>query len=356
MKKQLLKTIIETGRFPTNLHKTLDITELSIDVNNRCNLNCKHCYWGLDELKEDELSLSEINKLIDQAIILGVKVFAFAGKEPFLTDKIISVLAYLKEKKSKHKIIYGVVSNGTLVSKYFGALKELDLDYFDVSLDGTEEVHDAMRGKGVYKKALNVLKELVSNKVAKKVFVSLCYTNKNKSNFVNLMGELCAQGITNVCILPYGHTSKNNQELAITVEDVLVLVDQFKALQTKDNGELLIDLEWYCLPAVKELFEQKILSFDDVIEDSVGNLYVKLAKKRYVKFGLVDFTRFSITADGYLGFVDMKIDNNYWKRAGGSVRQELITELIPKAIKNAVTFYNQNLLKMNGKLVVGEND
>ncbi len=102
----------------------------SCDITNRCNLNCKHCYWMENFVEEEELSLEQFEHLIEENFInnniIGV---ALTGGEPLLRPEIIE-LFYEKGLR------FDIVTNGTLPLKDFG-----QSEYY-ISIDGNEEIHD----------------------------------------------------------------------------------------------------------------------------------------------------------------------------------------------------------------------
>jgi MoaA/NifB/PqqE/SkfB family radical SAM enzyme len=356
-KRRLFSEIVTKGRFPEDLLNKIDSSEseLSIDINNECNLHCKHCYWGITKLHKEPLSLDEIKQLIDRAIDSGTKLFAFAGREPFLTDRIIHVLRYIKEKKKDNNIKYGVVSNGTRVSGYVDALKELDLDYIDISIDGTREIHDKIRRDGAYDAATGALKQIINGNVVRKVFVSMCYNKLNSATFFEAIDDLAEKGVTNFCILPYIHSERGSPELKITFDDFLSFLRQLEHYSPKKPVEIMIDLEWYMIPSVKMMLDEGVMNLERVKEDAAGNLYTKIENancKIYVKFGFVDLNRFVVTADGYFGNIHMKSNNDYYLTASGNVREKDILEMIPKTINASVHLFNRSLQKMNKEITI----
>ncbi len=121
----------------------------SADITNKCNLRCKHCYWWVNRKDCNELSPAQWEKIIDD-VFIKEKVYqvALTGGEPLLRPDVIEVFA--KKLQSR----FSVVTNGTLELKKF----HKSLAYY-VSIDGTERIHDLIRGRCVYKK----IKENVSN-------------------------------------------------------------------------------------------------------------------------------------------------------------------------------------------------
>lgn len=150
------------------------------DVTYSCNLKCKHCYVYYHESaanNEDKLLL-----LAEFLINAGLLNFEILGGEPFLCSKLFQILTKIHNKNRKIKLF----TNGTLFNEI--NVKKLrnykNLKLF-VSIDGMKEIHDAIRGKGVFdqvKTGLDLLKEYdvpfsfvtVLGKYNKKFIADIC--------------------------------------------------------------------------------------------------------------------------------------------------------------------------------------
>jgi MoaA/NifB/PqqE/SkfB family radical SAM enzyme len=87
----LLKTQLGGRRCP--LGATFELTQ-------RCNLNCVHCYingsGGLGSGNNQELSLDEINRILDQMAGAGVVNLLLTGGEVFLRLDFLDIYRYAK--------------------------------------------------------------------------------------------------------------------------------------------------------------------------------------------------------------------------------------------------------------------
>ena len=77
------------------------------------------------------------------------------GGEPLVSVMFDDIMTLLKDKSFKTEAI----TNGVMIDKHFEVLKKC-ADTLYVSLDGTREIHDAVRGKGVYDKVIENIKKL----------------------------------------------------------------------------------------------------------------------------------------------------------------------------------------------------
>jgi MoaA/NifB/PqqE/SkfB family radical SAM enzyme len=125
----------------------------SIDVNNVCNLHCTHCYWWLNR-KEDEKDMTVENwRKIIKDVFNKQRIFVttLVGGEPALRPDIIELFC----KEMPRRVC--VVTNGTFPLKRYNGLY-----FYWVSLDGTEKVHDSIRGKGAYAKTKKNIMDYIS--------------------------------------------------------------------------------------------------------------------------------------------------------------------------------------------------
>jgi MoaA/NifB/PqqE/SkfB family radical SAM enzyme len=107
----------------------------------RCNYNCKHCQSENDNAKIDATK-EEIIKIIDEGCQMSTVKIGFTGGEPLVRKDMCDILDYCYKKK----LITTMVSNGALVPKFIDRLKKLNLLF--MSLDGDQQAHDDLRGKG----------------------------------------------------------------------------------------------------------------------------------------------------------------------------------------------------------------
>jgi len=115
-------------------------------VTNRCNRKCAYCaLWKKDEA---ELTTAQVFGVVDELYGMGARMISFTGGEPIVREDMGRIVSYVHDKGIKVKLN----SNGALVKKKIRELKGLDL--LTLSLDGPEEVHDVIRGKGSYRETM----------------------------------------------------------------------------------------------------------------------------------------------------------------------------------------------------------
>ncbi|HTI44444.1 MAG TPA: radical SAM protein [Vicinamibacterales bacterium] len=124
----------------------------------RCNIQCRHCFnsSGPHQTSFDLMTLDAVRQAIASAAALGVRDIYFTGGEPFLHPQLVEMVAYALTLAPTT-----VLTNGMLISDRIAdmlatlaAAARYSLEV-RVSLDGhTEEMNDAIRGRGVFRLAL----------------------------------------------------------------------------------------------------------------------------------------------------------------------------------------------------------
>ena len=126
----------------------------SVDVINICNLHCTHCYWWLNRKNDaqDHLSAEEWRVIIRNTFKKqNIFVVTLVGGEPTMRPDIIEVFCEEMPKR------VCVVTNATYTLKRFD-----NLYFYWVSMDGSEKIHDQIRGNGSYSKAKQNILEYIS--------------------------------------------------------------------------------------------------------------------------------------------------------------------------------------------------
>jgi Fe-coproporphyrin III synthase len=156
-------------------------------------LHCTHCYWWLNRKDDEQNSLTAqdwreiIRKTFKKQHIF---VVTLVGGEPTMRPDIIEVFC---EEMPKRVCI---VSNGTYPLKRFDKLY-----FYWISLDGTEKIHDQIRGRGSYSKTRQNILEYVSGpdrngKPARKdIWITMTINSLNFDTVQDLVQEW--KGIVN---------------------------------------------------------------------------------------------------------------------------------------------------------------
>ena len=120
---------------------------------------------------------------------------------------------------------------------------------------------------------------------------------------------------------------------------------------------LLFDFEWFTLPFLKELFEKNLISIDNIELDEESTPYISIKNSKsdiLIKINILEFNRFLLTSDGYLGTMWIMESPNYWKLAVGNIRNKKINkEFLRETLKRQFVHINKNL-KQNKNILISE--
>ena len=124
----------------------------------RCNLNCKMCYQRTHDRFGEELSIDDIRKIFSNYTFETVML---VGGEIFVRNDIVDIINFFATISNE----VNIQTNASLITaQHIEALKVCNkVKNVWISLDGLKETHDRIRGRGVFEKAIKVIRELDSD-------------------------------------------------------------------------------------------------------------------------------------------------------------------------------------------------
>ncbi|MDR0571507.1 MAG: radical SAM protein [Rickettsiales bacterium] len=137
-------------------------TTLFVEVTNKCNLRCKHCYGSFGANNNSFIDPEALGKMIEKVSKLGFYGLNITGGEPFLYPYLEDIL-----KKSRESgVLVTIFSNLTLLNKKtLGILKENGVKKIITSVESSDsKCHDEFRGlSGAFKKTIGNLDTIIKN-------------------------------------------------------------------------------------------------------------------------------------------------------------------------------------------------
>jgi len=150
---------------------------LVLSVTSRCNLRCAGCYAGAvgtvtSKPARTGLALADWERVVEDAIGLGVMAFLIAGGEPFLVPGIAELFERHPDR------LFLVFTNGTTIGDCdFNTLKNCSNTVVIVSIEGDREMTDLRRGLGVFEKATGCLDRLAQAGILTGIAVTVSAAN-----------------------------------------------------------------------------------------------------------------------------------------------------------------------------------
>lgn len=194
----------------------------------KCNLRCKHCYLG--ELPNSCLPDDKLMDIAEEINKFGVMEVTLTGGEIFTVPCIEKIIQYFHDNEIKMVLF----TNAILASQhkdFLSSLDNKDLIKFIVSVDGTKDAHEDIRGKGTYDVTLKNIKML--SDMGYNVSVNMVLNKTNYKTLFDLVGELNNVGVNNLQLselIPMGTATK---DMCMQQEDFKELQGIFKRINDK---------------------------------------------------------------------------------------------------------------------------
>lgn len=168
---------------------------LQVHLTDKCNLRCKHCYQeGIDynrimSISDFKLLLEQFKEL-EKATGANGRVMNITGGEPLVVPDI---MAYIDAAIASGVEKINFLTNGLLLnSEILYEFKKRKIIEVQVSLEGPEEVNDAIRGSGTYAKILEKIK--LANEAVLPLKVSYTLNGNNYKYVAETIDSVAAAG------------------------------------------------------------------------------------------------------------------------------------------------------------------
>lgn len=332
----------------TTLFRSEPIQEIRLLINNDCQLNCRHCYYGFNSMVGDRLTVNEFKNVFKQAKSLGIESFHFAGKEPMFDDFMFTVSDEIRKVIPNAELT--VVTNGITVPKYADKLKEYNFAKVFLSVDDIGNTSLVRGVSNVTHKALTALNKVG---VPFEIFIDLHTNNYNKIPEIMCYLNDCyqAQNFYVRTIVSIGNADKND----IPKLNVEQLNTTFK--QLSDFADKRPDIFMHLTLSIEYTYTILRSGVENELSNAVACVFD--FANRYVKDNFTLFpeaycgkyeNQITITPDGYVHGCASEVScKNYDKISVGNVKDTPLKELINKG-KNLALRTNKAELDNDGKL------
>ncbi|MDY6987568.1 MAG: DUF5714 domain-containing protein [Thermodesulfobacteriota bacterium] len=226
-----------------SLLKLDHLKELWFHVTNRCNLKCNHCLFVSSPDDKAGLSANQVLRLAEEGHALGCRVFVLTGGEPFIHQGFQRMVDAILGHDATHVV---VLTNGMqLASALERGRWPLDRFHLQISVDGLQERHDRIRGKGTFERLVKNLKWLHSKHIP--YTISMCVNTSNVGDMPDIVDFAADVGAGNVHFMWYFIRGRGQAEQFALPEEIFkgltrasqrakergVEIDNIEALKTQ---------------------------------------------------------------------------------------------------------------------------
>lgn len=218
-------------------------TFIQLNITNKCNLNCKHCFNNSGNKDKYELTNQEVFNILEYFLSKSIVCITFGGGEPLMHKNIFDFIKYAKERNGRVTIL----SNGLLINKNIAnKLCDSGVNRVRISLDGSNErINDFIRSRGSFNGATKALKNLLSTKISDIAVM----TSVNKYNFndlENIVKLLIKIGVKDVKFIPTvlgGRAVKKFKDYILEGNFMKLLLEKKSELLKKYKDHIYISVD-----------------------------------------------------------------------------------------------------------------
>lgn len=196
------KILTHQSEIRRNLLKSEDLVVppiMILSITNDCNLSCAGCYaCAQDRIKEHELNLDDIDRIIKEASQMGTAIVMIAGGEPLIKKGILDVLEKYDD------MLFVMFTNGLMIKdETLTKLKSLKNTVCAVSLEGGREVTDMRRGEGVFDMVMESIKRMDNNKLLFGTSITLTSQNYDEIMDIDYLKGIQDKGAAATFLIEY---------------------------------------------------------------------------------------------------------------------------------------------------------
>lgn len=145
---------IEGKRFAEDEVHYAERAGMYIYLTNRCNESCKHCYMYAGKAMDNELTTTEITRILQEFSDFGGQVVTFTGGEATIRKDFFDIAAFAKMLGLKVCLL----TNGLLLNQEYAKKLSGCIDEVQISIDGYDrESYTAVRQVDGFDKALRAV-------------------------------------------------------------------------------------------------------------------------------------------------------------------------------------------------------
>lgn len=211
------------------------------ELTRRCNLSCRSCFNNSHHPLPNELSTAEILIALDELNHLGTFEIRFTGGEPSEHPDFREIVTFAKSLG----FYISMGTNGVFSEEKRGWIYESGVDWFIVSLDGTEEINDRIRGKGTYRQVLRTLSDL-SHHPHLRVRLNMVIARHNIhaiATLAQLADSFGVESLNMIPLRPYGRSTAKMVKDMFDQEDFYGFIQRIRELRQCHRVEFITTLD-----------------------------------------------------------------------------------------------------------------
>jgi MoaA/NifB/PqqE/SkfB family radical SAM enzyme len=210
------------------------------ELTRKCNLRCKSCFNESSNALSNELSTKEILSILDQLNELGTFEIRFTGGEPTSRNDFFEIIKYAKELG----FYISMGTNGVYPEGLIEKVTDSGVDWFIVSVDGSRETNDFVRGAGSFDRMLSSIKFF--SKKGKRVRLNTVIGKHNIQDvkfLADLADEVGAEGLNLIPLRPYGRGAIYLNDKMLSQQEFYSLIRTINELRKNHKVKIVTTID-----------------------------------------------------------------------------------------------------------------
>lgn len=211
------------------------------ELTRQCNLACRTCFNESRTPLPDELTMAEILDVLKQLDELGTFEIRFTGGEPTQHPNFADLITAARE----HGFYISLGTNGVYDETKRAWIAQSGVDWFIISLDGTEEINDQIRGRGSYQQVVQTLHEL-SQHPELRVRLNMVVGRHNVHTIpalAQLADQYNVESLNMIPLRPYGRSVKTMTSVMFDQQDFYTFIQQLQVLRPRYQVQFMTTLD-----------------------------------------------------------------------------------------------------------------
>ncbi len=234
---------------------------ISVDVTNLCNLNCKHCFWDAYQRQINQKTNPNILDSVKEVLerFKSITNILWYGGEPLFNEETRNIVREgIKLRKNNL-----IITNGTFPLPVFK-----ENVHYAISIDGTEKIHNFLRGKDIY----NKIKYNIQTALKEDLPLALlfCINAYNMDSIPDFLEEWADQNLLGIGFTVYTPMRNKYSYLTQTTEQKYTMIETLQKMKKK-YGDLIFNSD-----KMIELLDPKY--GEELAKECPMNLYNKKSR------------------------------------------------------------------------------
>jgi len=200
--------------------------KIFFEITTNCNMNCRHCLNKNSRRKSINMTTEMIYQYLDWFQEQKIFEVNLTGGEPFLHPDISDILSYAI------KIFPGLTisTNGTILNnKILSVLRDINLRYLNISLDGTEKTYKNVRHNYGFDEIINNI--IFASQYVHDIGITITLNRYNIQEIEDIIKLAILNNIHKINFGIVKYTNNNNND-DLLVESPRQLYENIKKIDT----------------------------------------------------------------------------------------------------------------------------